>query len=99
MLKPFQVNLIQPDNGSTISKIQSRVMYAGIALLASTVGAIMMSVSVYAASATWSPEQIVATIPQATNIRTAVNATGTSVVIWDQFIPGSADAAHLYGRW
>lgn len=99
MLKAFQVNLIQPDNGSTISKIQSRVMYAGIALLASTVGAIMMSVSVYAASATWSPEQIVATIPQATNIRTAVNATGTSVVIWDEFIPGSADAAHLYGRW
>ncbi len=99
MLKAFQVNLIQPDNGSTISKIRSRVMYAGIALLASTVGAIMMSVSVYAASATWSPEQIVATIPQATNIRTAVNATGTSVVIWDEFIPGSADAAHLYGRW
>ena len=99
MLKQFQVNPIQPDNGSTISKIRSRVMYAGFALLASTVGAIMMSVPVYAASATWSPEQIVATIPQATNIRTAVNATGTSVVIWDQFIPGSADAAHLYGRW
>jgi len=99
MLKQYQVNPIQPDNGSSISKIQSRLMYAGIALLASTVGAIMMSVPVYASSATWSPEQIVATIPQATNVRTAVNAAGTSVVIWDQFIPGSADAAHLYGRW
>ncbi len=67
-------------------------------LFASAVGLAITNAPIFAATSVWSPEQII-TSAQTANVRTSVNKAGVSVVVWDQFIPGSADAAHLYGRW
>lgn len=77
---------------------RTSITFGGMALLITALGTSTTSLSLNAATAVWSPEQIV-TKWQATNIRTAVNNSGISAVVWDQYILGSADSTHLYGRW
>jgi len=72
---------------------------AGIMALTSIIIPVMLSTPARAATSVWSAEQLIPMPTQATNLRTAINVTGASVMVWDQYIPGSADATHLYGRW
>ena len=96
MLEINPVNLHK--NTATAAKTTRLKAKTSIAILATAVSSTMLSMPVSAATSAWSAEQIL-TSSQSTNLRTAINAAGTSVMVWDQYIPGSADATHLYGRW
>ncbi len=91
-------HLIQTGKKNSFLKHQNSISVASFALLATTLSSSIVSFPAQAATAVWSPEQIVTNL-QATNVHTAVNTSGISAVIWDQYILGSADSAHLYGRW
>ena len=93
----FTTIFIQPNKKLATSKYQTRFKYVDIAFLATALCWGVANSPAHAATAAWSAEQIVATSPS-TYVRTAVNATGTSAIIWNQFIPGSIDATHPYGR-
>lgn len=101
MLKQTIINSVL-NSHSAPKKRQTGSVKLVIALLTAICSFSTASKLAFAAAATWSPEQVISrltTSTQIANIRSAVNNTGTSVIIWDQSIPGSGDATHLYGRW
>jgi hypothetical protein len=96
MLTPFQFNRYRSEGISAIAK-KTFSLPLIVGSLAASLAVVLPEAPAFAATASWSPEQVVATASQAVNVRTAVDASGISVVVWDQLVPGSIDTSHPYG--